>query len=252
MQRFAGKTVFITGASRGIGRAIALRLGAEGARVGIGYRSQAEAAREAAQAVREAGGAAEVFAGDVREEASVRAMVAAAAQAFGTLDVWVNNAGIEIEEPIGDITEAHWDETFAVNVKGAFFCARAAAEHMLARKSQAQPGVIVNIASRFGLLGDPGSLPYGASKAALINLTKAWAKLWAPVIRVNAVAPAYTETDMMAHVTPEYIERFHAGTPLKRTARPEDTAAAVAFLASDDAAFTTGHTLLVDGGYSLK
>jgi 3-oxoacyl-[acyl-carrier protein] reductase len=252
MQRFAGKSVFVTGASRGIGRAIALRLGAEGARVGIGYRAGADAARAVAEEVRAAGGEAEAFAGDVRDEAAVRAMVAAAERAFGTLDVWVNNAGIEIEEPLADITEAHWDETFAVNVKGLFFCARAAAAHMLARKSQAAPGVIVNIASRFGLLGDPGSLPYGASKAAVINLTKALAKLWAPVIRVNAVAPAYTETDLMAHVTPEYIARFHASTPLQRPARPEDTAAAVAFLASDDAAFTTGHTLLVDGGYTLK
>jgi NAD(P)-dependent dehydrogenase (short-subunit alcohol dehydrogenase family) len=253
MQRFAGKTVFITGGSRGIGRAIALRLAAEGAALGINYRSNAAAAREAAKLARAAGAPrVEVFAGDVRDEASVRAMVAAAEQVLGTLDVWVNNAGIEIEEPIEAISVAHWEETFAVNVTGVFLCARAAAAHMLPRKSKDDPGVIVNISSRFGFLGDPSSLPYGASKAAVNNLTKALAKLWAPAIRVNGVAPAYTETELMAHVTPEYIARFHDSTPLKRVARPEDTAAAVAFLASHDAAFTTGQTLLVDGGYSLK
>jgi 3-oxoacyl-[acyl-carrier protein] reductase len=252
MHRFANKTCFVTGASRGIGRAIALRLGAEGARVGIGYRADEGAAREVAEQVRAAGGQAEVFAGDVRDEASVAAMMAAAERAFGTLDVWVNNAGIEIEEPLDAISVAHWDETFAVNVRGVFLCARAAAAHMLPRHSQERPGVLINIASRFGFLGDPGSLPYGASKAAVINLTKALAKLWAPVLRVNGVAPAYTETAMMAHVTPEYRARFFAATPLQRVARPEDTAAAVAFLASDDAAFTTGQTLLVDGGYALK
>ena len=252
MQRFADRTVFITGASRGIGRAIALRLAAEGATLGLNYRAGAEAARAVAEEARAAGAPrAEVFAGDVRDEASVLAMVGEAERAFGTLDVWVNNAGIEIEEPIGDITEAHWDETFAVNVRGLFYCSRAVANHMLPRKSREAPGVIVNVSSRFGLLGDPGSLPYGASKAAVNNLTKAFAKLWAPAIRVNGVAPAYTETDMMAHVSEAYRARFFDSTPLKRTALPEDTANAVAFLASDDAAFTTGQTLLVDGGLTL-
>ena len=113
-------------------------------------------------------------------------------------------------------------------------------------------GVIINIASRFGFIGDPSSLPYGASKAAVINITKALAKQYAPTVRVNAVAPAYTPTGMMAHVSEDYIARFNAATPMARITRPEDTAAAVAFLASDDASFTTGATLLVDGGYTLK
>jgi 3-oxoacyl-[acyl-carrier protein] reductase len=252
LQRFAGKTAFVTGAGRGIGRAIALRLAAEGAAVGIGYRERADAAQAVAAEVRAAGGRAEAFAADVRDEAAVAALVAAAVRALGPLHVWVNNAGIEIEEPAEAISTAHWDETFAVNVRGVFLCARAAAAHMLGHTSAAEPGAIVNIASRFGVLGDPNSLPYGASKAAVINLTKAFAKLWAPAIRVNAVAPAYTETELMAHVTPEYRARFHAATPLGRVATPQDTAAAVAFLASADAAFTTGQTLRVDGGYTLK
>lgn len=248
MERFAGKTAVITGASRGIGRAIALRLAEEGADIGINYLRNRKAAEEVAMEVQAKGVKAHLFACDVRDDAAVRAMAAHAVEALGGIDVWVNNAGVEYEEPVERITEAHWDDTFAVNVKGLFHCCRAVAPHMLARER----GAIVNIASRFGFLGDPNSLPYGASKAAVINITKALAKKYAPHIRVNAVAPAYTETDMMAHVSEDYIARFHKNTPLARVARPEDTAAAVAFLASDDASFTTGATLLVDGGYTLK
>jgi 3-oxoacyl-[acyl-carrier protein] reductase len=248
MERFAGKAAVITGASRGIGRAIALRLAEEGADIGINYLRNRKAAEDVAVEVQAKGVKAWLFACDVRDDAAVRAMVAHAVEALGGIDVWVNNAGVEYEEPVERISDAHWDDTFAVNVKGLFHCCRAVAPHMLARER----GAIVNIASRFGFLGDPNSLPYGASKAAVINITKALAKKYAPYVRVNAVAPAYTETDMMAHVGEDYITRFHRNTPLQRVARPEDTAAAVAFLASDDASFTTGATLLVDGGYTLK
>ncbi len=248
MNRFAGKTAFVTGASRGIGRAIALRLAQEGADVAVHYRERGGDAAAVAEEIRKLGRKAETVRGDVRNNAEVGAMLEAARAALGALDVWVNNAGVEYEEPLHAIDEAHWDETFAVNVKGVFFCGRAAGEHMQRGKG----GVIVNIASRFGFLGDPTSLPYGASKAAVINITKALAKHYAPRIRVNAVAPAYTPTDMMGHVSEEYIARFNAATPMARITTPEDTAAAVAFLASDDASFTTGATLLVDGGYTLK
>ena len=248
MNRFEGKSVLITGASRGIGRAIALRMAEEGANVALNYRRERLRAEQVALEIEAKGCRAALFPADVRDDATVRAMVGHAVQAFGAIDVWVNNAGVEFEEPLEAISEAHWDETFAINVKGLFHCCRAIAPHMLAREQ----GAIVNIASRFAFLGDPNSLPYGASKAAVINITKALAKAYAPHIRVNCVAPAYTETDLMAHVTPEYIARFHSNTPLQRVARPEDTAAAVAFLASYDAAFTTGATLQVDGGYTLK
>jgi 3-oxoacyl-[acyl-carrier protein] reductase len=248
MDRFAGKVALITGGSRGIGRAIALRLAEEGAAIAINYRRERRQADEVLLELKAKGVKAHVFQADVRDDAAVRAMVGHAVQALGAIDVLINNAGVEFEEPAEAIQEAHWDETFDVNVKGLFFCARAVAPHMLAREQ----GVMINIASRFGLLGDPHSLPYGASKAAVINLTKALAKLYAPHIRVNCVAPAFTETDMMAHVTEEYTARFRQHTPLGRPARPEDTAAAVAFLASEDAAYSTGVTLLVDGGYTLK
>jgi 3-oxoacyl-[acyl-carrier protein] reductase len=248
MERFAGRVALVTGASRGIGRAIALRLAEEGADIGINYLRNHKAAEAVALELEAKGVKARLFPCDVRDDAAVRAMVGHAVDAFGGIDVWVNNAGVEYEEPIEQISAEHWDDTFAVNVKGLFHCCRAIAPHMAARER----GVIVNIASRFGYLGDPSSLPYGASKAAVINLTKALAKRYAPHVRVNAVAPAYTETDMMGHVTEDYIARFHKNTPLQRVARPEDTAGAVAFLASDDAAFTTGATVLVDGGYTLK
>jgi len=248
MNRFEGKTVLITGASRGIGRAIALRFAEEGANIAVNYVRERIRAEQLALEVEAKGCRAAVFQADVRDDAAVRAMAGDAVSVFGAVDVWVNNAGVEYPEPIDEIGESHWDDTFAVNVKGLFFCCRAIAPHMLARET----GAIVNVASRFGLLGDPDSLPYGASKAAVINLTKALAKRYAPHIRVNCVAPAYTETDLMANVTPEYVARFHKNTPLARVARPEDTAAAVAYLASDDASFTTGATLPVDGGYTLK
>ena len=248
MMRFAGKTAFVTGASRGIGRTIALRLAEEGADVAVHYRERQEAAEAVVEEIRELGRKALAVRGDVRREADARAMVEAGQAALGPLKVWVNNAGVEYEEPLADISVDHWDETFAVNVKGVFLCSRAAGAHMLSH----QGGVIINIASRFGYLGDPTALPYGASRAALINITKALAKHYAPRIRVNGVAPAYTPTEMMAHASEDYIARFNAATPMARITRPEDTAAAVAFLASDEASFTTGATLLVDGGYTLK
>ncbi len=248
MERLRGKIVIVTGAGRGIGRAIALRCAREGAAVGVNYLANADTAGDTVREIEAMGRRALPLRADVRAESQVRAMVREARQTFGRIDVWINNAGVEHEQPIGEIDEASWDDTFAVNVKGLFFCSRAAAEAMRPQGG----GAIVNIASRFGFIGDPASLPYGASKAAVINLTKALAKLYAPEIRVNAVAPAYTETDMMAHVTPEYTARVVATTPLRRVARPEDTAAAVVFLASAEAGFTTGQTLLVDGGYTLK
>jgi 3-oxoacyl-[acyl-carrier protein] reductase len=246
--RLQGRVALVTGASRGIGRAIALRLAKEGADIAVCFKSDQHRAEAAAQEIRALGPRAVVFQADVRSDEQVRWMVQRVEQFFGRIHVLVNNAGVEYEEPIEVTGEEHWDDTFAVNVKGLFFVTRAAARLMEA----AGGGAVVNIASRFAFLGDPNSLAYSSSKAAVVNITKALAKRYAPKIRVNCVAPAYTPTDMMAHVTPEYMARTQQNTPLQRFTTPEDTAAAVAFLASDDSAFTTGQTLLVDGGYTLK
>ena len=248
MIRLKGKIALVTGASRGIGRAIALRLAKEGADIAINFLTDQHRAEAVCQEVRAIGPRAVALQADVRREQSVLDMIQRVVHSYGRIDVLVNNAGVEYEEPIEATSEEHWDDTFAVNVKGLFFTSRAAARIMAGGKG----GAIVNIASRFGFLGDPHSLAYSASKAAVINITKAMAKRYGPAIRVNCVAPAYTPTDMMAHVTEQYQRATQSGTPLNRFATPEDTAAAVAFLASDDAAFTTGQTILVDGGYSLK
>jgi len=253
MKRFEGRTAVVTGASRGIGRAIALRLAQEGADIGINFRETATLAEGLAEEVRAMGQKAVLLPADIQDDSAVRAMVTRAHQELGRLDIWVNNAAVEHEQPLAKIEESLWDDTFAINVKGLFFCCRAAGELMVdeATKNNST-GVIINIASRFGLLGDFTSIPYGASKAAVINITKALAKGLAPHVRVNVVAPAFTPTDMTSHLGEEYLAKFHAATPLQRLTRPEDTAAAVAFLASDDAGFTTGAVLPVDGGYTLK
>jgi 3-oxoacyl-[acyl-carrier protein] reductase len=253
MNRLQDRIALVTGASRGIGRSIALRLAEEGADIAVNFKTDQHRAEAVAQEVRALGRRAVVFPADVRSERAVNGMVQRVEQFFGRIDVLVNNAGIEYEEPIEATSEAHWDDTFAVNVKGLFFVSRAVAGVMASGgASGARGGAIVNIASRFGFLGDPGSIAYSSSKAAVINITKAMAKRYAPSIRVNCVAPAYTPTDMMAHVSEEYLQRTAEATWLKRYTQPEDTAAAVAFLASGDSSFTTGQTLLVDGGYTLK
>ncbi len=259
MLRLSQKRALITGASRGIGKAIALQFAKEGAKVAVHYHRNLDQAKGVLEAIESQGGAGCLVQGDIRQNTEVERLVAKAKTALDGLDILVNNAGIEHEEALDDIVEAHWDATFALNVKGAFFCCRAAAKAMQATLGTHTAGkvakgaaAIVNVSSRFGFLGDPSSLAYGASKAALNNLTKALAKQYAPYIRVNGVAPAYTPTDMMAHVSEEYRQAFHEATPLRRITKPQDTAAAVAFLASDEASFTTGTTLLIDGGYSLK
>lgn len=244
--------MLVTGSSRGIGRAIALRLANEGARVGVHCRARTAEAEAVAAAVRQTGTQACVLQADLRQEQEVQELLRRCAESLGGLDVLVNNAAVEHEQPIEALEEALWEDTFAVNVKGVFFCCRAAVREMLPRPPGAPAAVIINISSRFGQLGDPNSLAYGASKAALNNLTKALAKRYAPQIRVCAVAPAYTPTEMMAHASEGYRAAFQRATPLERFTRPEDTAAAVAFLASEDASFTTGAILPVDGGYSLK
>lgn len=250
-----GRVALVTGAATGIGRATALALAAAGAAgVVVNYRSAATAAADVAAAVRARGAEALAVQADVRDDGAVRAMVAAVEQRFGRLDVLVNNAGTTRWIPLPDLealTDGVWQEILDVNLLGAFRCTRAAAP-LLAQAG----GVVVNVASISGVLAPAtmSSIPYGVAKAALVHLTRLLAVALAPGVRVNAVAPAFTDTgwmrDHFGEAYAETVERAAARYPLRRIATPDDVAAAILGLVRGGD-FVTGQTLLVDGGLSL-
>ena len=245
---FAGKRILVTGASRGIGHAAAARFLAAGARVAVNGRTP----ESSAQGVRRLGGGPELVAapGDVGTAAGCEAVVAAAAGALGGLDILVNSAGVGVYASFEETDEALWDATVDINLKGTFFCCRAALPHL--RESG---GAIVNIASDAGLMGETGLSAYCASKGGVVNLTRALALELAPGVRVNCVCPGYVDTDMVRRdgidkaEDPAAHERALIDyAPLKRIARPEEIAAAIAYLAGEDAVFVTGAALAIDGG----
>jgi 3-oxoacyl-[acyl-carrier protein] reductase len=238
-----GRAALVTGASRGIGAAIARELAAAGARVAVNYRTSAPAAEELAG---EIGGVA--LAGDVGDADQARELVERAEESLGDLDILVNNAGVTRDTLIARMSDEEWHEVLATNLSGAFYACRAVARKMLRRRS----GVIVNLTSFVGLHGNPGQANYAATKAGLIGLTKALAKeLGSRGVRVNAVAPGYITTDITAGLSDELRERLLTLTPLGRLGEPEDVARAVRFLCSDEAGFVTGEVLLVDGGLGM-
>jgi NAD(P)-dependent dehydrogenase (short-subunit alcohol dehydrogenase family) len=247
--RLDGEAAIVTGAARGIGRAVALGLAEAGARVAVADLDLAEA-KAVAQAIREAGGEATALALDVADEAAVEAGFAEAAATFGGIRILINNAGTAIRKPSVELPRAEWDKVIGVNMTGVFLCARSAARHMIA----AGGGRIVNMASIMGLSGGGlyPNISYQASKGAVVNMTRALALEWAEAgIRVNAVAPTWVRTDFIRGLLdkPELIARIEAMTPLRRLADPADIVGAVLFLASDASAMVTGHTLPVDGGF---
>ncbi len=242
---FVGKTALVTGGSRGIGRAIAAALAREGAAVAVGYLRHAAEADAVAEALRRSGRRALAVRADVSRPEEAAALVAAVLDRWGRLDVLVNNAGITIRAPLDQVTPADWDAVLATNLTGAFLCSQAAAPAL--RESE---GAIVNVASIRGLVG--GSAPaYAASKGGLIALTKTLARALAPRVRVNAVAPGYTETALHAGLSVEERERIVRRIPVGRFAEPEEVARAVLFLASPRASYITGQTLVVDGGLTM-
>lgn len=239
------KTAIVTGASRGIGAAAALALAAQGCRVAVCCRTRRDSAESVAARIRAAGGTAAVFCADVSDEAAVRTMFAQVEQTLGPADILVNNAGVAQQKLFTDITAAEWDAMFGVCVKGAFHCCQAALPHMIRQKW----GRIINISSMWGQVGASCEAAYSAAKGAVIAYTKALAKELGPSnIRVNCVAPGVIDTEMNAHLSPDDLSALAEETPLGRVGTPEEAAAAIAFLASDEASFLTGQVVCPNGG----
>ena len=240
-----GKTALVTGASRGIGRAIALRLAAEGARVAINYAGNVKAAEEVKASIEAAGGTAILCRADVADSAAVEAMVADVAKEFGAIDILVNNAGITRDTLLMRMKDEDFAKVLDTNLKGVFYCTKAVSKLMMKKRS----GRIVNMASVVGLVGNAGQTNYAAAKAGVIGFSKSAAKeLASRGITVNAVAPGFIGTDMTADLPESVKEKALSDIPLGRAGQPEDVANAVLFLASDQASYITGQVVHVDGG----
>ncbi len=243
-----GNVALVTGGSRGIGRAVCLELARQGAAVAVNYAGNSAAAEETVEQCRALGVEAEAFRADVADPAACDALVAAVKERFGRLDILVNNAGIARDGLLMTAKEEDFTKTLDTNLKGAYFCTKAAAKVMLRQKY----GRIVCLSSVVGLRGNPGQTAYAASKAGVIGLVKAAAKeLAGRDITVNAVAPGFIETDMTA-VLPEKAKAAMLGTiPKGRPGSPEEVARAVAFFAGPECAYITGQVLCVDGGMAV-
>ena len=247
--RLAGKVTIVTGASRGIGSAIAKRFAKEGARVVINYNHSRSQAAKLLEEIQAAGGEAIVVKADVSVPKDVRNLVKRTVEAYGRVDVLVNNAGVLFEETFLDAPEDVWDKTIDTNLKGAYLCSREVAPLMLAQKS----GKIINISSNSGAY-HPSAMrlvEYTTSKAGMNGLTKALALKLGPYITVNAILPGRIETDMTAGVSPASAKAVIEETPLKRLGAPEEVANAAVYLASDESDFVTGELHMVTGGRGM-
>ena len=242
--RLDGRVAAISGSSRGIGLAVARAFLAEGAKVAVNSRQAAVADRVA----KELGDGAVGIGADVSTEAGAKALVGGAIETFGHLDVLVNNAGMSAAVSTLDLDLGFWQRVVDLNMTSVFLCSREAARHMLERRG----GSIINTASILSFASFPRRLAYGATKAAVVHMTRLMAAEWAPAIRVNAVAPGYVRTEMTEKLHAEGKINFEAierRTPQRRMARPAELAGAYVFLASDEASFVTGDTIVVDGGW---
>lgn len=240
-----GKVALVTGASRGIGRAIALTLAEAGADVAVNYAGSEAAAAEVVSLIEAKGRKAIKLKADVSSVQEVEDMFKQVLETFGKLDILVNNAGITRDNLIMRMKEDEFDQVIATNLKGVFNCVKAATRPMMKQRS----GRIINISSVVGVLGNPGQVNYVAAKAGVIGMTKATAKeLASRGITVNAVAPGFIETDMTDKLPEDVRSQLLQQIPLAKLGQPEDIAKAVRFLASDDASYMTGQTIHVDGG----
>ena len=248
MGKLDGKRALVTGASRGIGKAVALRLAAEGAKVAVNYNSNKTLAEAVASEITNAGGEALLIQADVSQSDQVEAMVQQMADTWEGLDILVNNAGVTRDNLIMRMTEEEWDTVLGTNLKGAFLCTRAAVRLMLKQRW----GRIINMSSVVALAGNPGQANYAASKAGLIALTRSIAKeVGSRNITVNALTPGFITTDMVETLSQETIDTIKQHIPLGRLGTPEDVAGAVAFLASDDASYLTGQAIGIDGAIAI-
>lgn len=248
MMKFEGKTALVTGGSRGIGRAVCLELARGGANVALCYAGNEAAAQETVAAIEALGAKALAVRCDVSDAAQADALVKAAVEAFGRIDILVNNAGITRDNLLMRMSEADFDAVISANLKGTFLCMKAVSKLMLKQRY----GRIVNLSSVVALRGNAGQVNYAASKAGVIGMTKSLAKeLASRGVTVNAVAPGFIETDMTAALSESARAAAQGSIPMGRLGAPEDVARAVAFLASDEAAYITGQVLAVDGGMSM-
>lgn len=247
--RLAGKVAIVTGASRGIGRSIAIRFADEGARVVVNYRTRAAEADAVVEEIRAAGGDAFAVPADVSSSADVQRLVDQALARYGRIDVLVNDAGVMVAKGLFETTEDDWDQTIDINLKGAYLCSKAVAPIMIAQEG----GTIINMSSNSGLY-HPSAMrftEYVVSKAGMNGLTKAMALALGPHVTVNAICPGWIRTDMVEIIEPEVQQRILDETALHRWGTPDDIASSAVFLASDEAAFITGELLIVAGGRGM-
>ena len=240
------KVALITGSSRGIGKAIALRFARDGAKIIVNYFNSETKANELVEEIKRIGSDAIAIKCDVSQEKDVKNMIEKSVKKFGKIDILINNAGIVYDVPLFKKTLEQWRRTLDTNLIGVFLCSKYASEHMLKQGS----GVIVNISSTNGInTGCPESADYDASKSGVISLTRNLALELAPKIRVNSIAPGWIDTDMNKNLPKDFVKQEKEKIFVKRFGKPEEIAAVALFLASDDASFVTGSTIVVDGGH---
>ncbi|WP_431807318.1 3-oxoacyl-[acyl-carrier-protein] reductase [Lysinibacillus sphaericus] len=245
MRKLEDKVAVVTGASRGIGRAIALKLADEGAKVVVNYSGSQAKAEEVVATIQANGGEAIAVQASVSKTEEVTALMDAAVKTFGALDILVNNAGITRDNLLMRMKEEEWDDVLDTNLKGVFLCTKAVTRQMMKQRA----GRIINISSIVGVAGNAGQANYVAAKAGVIGLTKTTAKeLASRNILVNAIAPGFIETEMTEQLPEDLKQGMLTQIPLAKLGQPEDIAKAVAFLASEDANYMTGQTLHIDGG----
>jgi 3-oxoacyl-[acyl-carrier protein] reductase len=244
-----GRVAIVTGGGRGIGRAVAVRLGKEGANVAISYRSNDATAEEAAEEVRAAGVRCEIFKGDVAAPEDVEALFKGVIDAFGQVDILVNNAGVTRDNLMMRMKEEEFDDVLRTNLKGTYLCTRAVLRPMI----RARWGRIVNVSSVVGLVGNAGQANYAASKAGIIGFTKSVAREVAQRgITANVVAPGYVETELTGSLPDNVKDQIRGQVPAGRFGETEEVAEVVAFLAGEGAGYVTGQTVAVDGGMTMQ